>query len=174
MPKTTLNDLQLVLLSHAANNENGSVLPLPDTAAQDEQRTTKELKALLRRKLLAEVPATDRHQSWRTDDDRLFGLVLTEAGRGALGLGADEQTSADAELVNASGTATALRSGSKIAAVVALLQRTEGATLDEMVEATGWQPHTTRAALTGLRKKGHVVVKTKRDEVTCYCTAVEG
>jgi len=38
----------------------------------------------------------------------------------------------------------------------------------ELVTATGWLPHTTRAALTGLRKKGHVVEKTKRDDATCY------
>jgi hypothetical protein len=56
----------------------------------------------------------------------------------------------------------------KIAAVIALLRREEGATLDELVEATGWLPHTTRAALTGLRKKGHVLDKSKRGDVTCY------
>lgn len=56
----------------------------------------------------------------------------------------------------------------KSALVLSLLQRTEGATLTELVAATGWLPHTTRAALTGLRKKGHVLEKTKRDEVTCY------
>jgi hypothetical protein len=37
-----------------------------------------------------------------------------------------------------------------------------------MVEATGWLPHTTRAALTGLRKKGHAVDRRKRNDVTCY------
>ena len=42
--------------------------------------------------------------------------------------------------------------GSKSAAVIALLQREQGATLAEMIEATGWLPHTTRAALTGLKK----------------------
>lgn len=59
----------------------------------------------------------------------------------------------------------------KIAAVIALLQRPEGATLDEMIEATGWLPHTTRAALTGLKKKGHTITKSKRDDVTCYFIA---
>lgn len=44
---------------------------------------------------------------------------------------------------------------SKISQVIALLQRPEGATLAELVAATGWLPHTARAALTGLRKKGH-------------------
>src|SRR5208337_2393059 len=29
-----------------------------------------------------------------------------------------------------------------------------GATIDELIDATGWLPHTTRAALTGLRKRG--------------------
>ena len=43
--KTRLNDLQLVLLSHAAKNEPGSVLPLPDAAAQDQERAAKELKS---------------------------------------------------------------------------------------------------------------------------------
>ena len=56
----------------------------------------------------------------------------------------------------------------KIAAVISLLQRKQGATLDEMIEATGWLPHTTRAALTGLKKKGHTIARDKRGEATCY------
>ena len=52
--------------------------------------------------------------------------------------------------------------------VLALLQRPDGATLAELISATNWKPHTTRAALTGLRKKGHAIVKGKRGEVTCY------
>jgi hypothetical protein len=60
------------------------------------------------------------------------------------------------------------RGPTKIATVIALLERSEGATLAEMVEATGWLPHTTRAALTGLKKKGHSITKDKRDDVTCY------
>lgn len=60
------------------------------------------------------------------------------------------------------------RGPSKISAVIALLEREQGATLAEMVEATGWLPHTTRAALTGLKKKGHTITRDKRDDVTCY------
>ena len=37
-----------------------------------------------------------------------------------------------------------------------------------MVKATGWLPHTTRAALTGLKKKGHTIQRDKRGDVTCY------
>jgi hypothetical protein len=57
---------------------------------------------------------------------------------------------------------------SKTATVIALLQRADGATLGDLVAATGWLPHTTRAALTGLRKKGHVIDKTKVDGVSVY------
>ena len=57
---------------------------------------------------------------------------------------------------------------SKIGGVIALLEREQGATLDEMVKATGWLPHTTRAALTGLKKKGHTIERDKRDDVTSY------
>ena len=52
--------------------------------------------------------------------------------------------------------------------VVALLQRKQGATLDEMIKVTGWLPHTTRAALTGLKEKGNVMARKKRGEKTCY------
>ena len=49
-----------------------------------------------------------------------------------------------------------------------LLVRDSGATLDEMVSATGWLPHTTRAALTGLKKKGFALSSDKIDGVRTY------
>ena len=54
-------------------------------------------------------------------------------------------------------SATAPREGTKMAEVVGLLKRDNGATLDELIAATDWLPHTVRAALTGLRKRGFVV-----------------
>ena len=56
--------------------------------------------------------------------------------------------------------------GTKQARVIALLERDSGATLDELVAATGWLPHTTRAALTGLRHNGFVLDKSKRQDGT--------
>ena len=56
--------------------------------------------------------------------------------------------------------------GTKQARVIALLERDTGATLDELVAATEWLPHTTRAALTGLRHKGFVLDKSKREDGT--------
>ena len=63
---------------------------------------------------------------------------------------------------------TSVKGPTKTTAVLTLLHRDKGATLTELVEATGWQPHTTRAVLTGLRKKGHTIERRKRDDVTCY------
>jgi DNA-binding IclR family transcriptional regulator len=61
-----------------------------------------------------------------------------------------------------------MKTPTKSALVLALLQREQGATLAELVEATDWQPHTTRAMLTGLRRKGHMIERRKRHDVTCY------
>lgn len=56
----------------------------------------------------------------------------------------------------------------KRARMIALLEVKEGASLDDMVAATGWLPHTTRAALTGLRKSGKIIESEKADGVRRY------
>ncbi|MES2908972.1 MAG: DUF3489 domain-containing protein [Pseudomonadota bacterium] len=43
--------------------------------------------------------------------------------------------------------------GTKSEALLKLLRRPKGASMAEMEKATGWQAHSVRAALTGLRKK---------------------
>ena len=52
--------------------------------------------------------------------------------------------------------------------IIGLMQRACGATLDELVAATGWLPHTTCAALTGLKKKGHQLTNDKVDGLRRY------
>ena len=52
--------------------------------------------------------------------------------------------------------------------LAALVVRDEGATLDQMIAATGWLPHTTRAALTGLKKKGYAISSDKVDRIRTY------
>ena len=59
---------------------------------------------------------------------------------------------------------SAPRGGTKLARVIALLQRDHGATIDELIAATGWLAHTTRAALTGLRKRGYAVAIDRSDK----------
>ena len=46
--------------------------------------------------------------------------------------------------------------------VTRLLNRKAGATLDDITDATGWQPHSARAFMSGLRKKGHTIIREQR------------
>jgi len=54
--------------------------------------------------------------------------------------------------------------GTKLARVVELLQQDRGASIDELIAVTGWLPHTTRAVLTGLRKRGFVTAIDRSDK----------
>ena len=65
-------------------------------------------------------------------------------------------------------SAVAPKRETKADKVIALLKRKQGASLDEMVQATDWMPHTARAAMTGLKKKGHAIERTKVDGVSRY------
>lgn len=49
------------------------------------------------------------------------------------------------------------RAGSKLAIVIELLARPEGATIAEMATATGWQEHSVRGALSGILAKRYGV-----------------
>ena len=64
---------------------------------------------------------------------------------------------------------TKLKPQTKSDKVIALLGRAKGASLDEICNATNWQPHSARAFLTGLRKKGLVLAREQgADEGTTY------
>lgn len=56
----------------------------------------------------------------------------------------------------------------KTARLLAMLKTDDGASVEEISDALGWLQHTVRAALTGLRKKGHDVVRAKQGSVTTY------
>ncbi|MGJ3230731.1 MAG: DUF3489 domain-containing protein [Oceanicaulis sp.] len=61
-------------------------------------------------------------------------------------------------------SAPAYRDGTKKARLFELLQSPDGVSVDLLSETLGWKPHTTRAALTGLRKDGHELVKLPPEE----------
>lgn len=55
----------------------------------------------------------------------------------------------------------ATRSESKKVRLIAMLRQPDGSTIAAISAALGWQAHTTRAAITGLRKAGHAVETAK-------------
>ena len=172
MPK--LSDTQLVILSAAAQREDRNVLPLPGSLRGGAAK--KVVGALLSRGLIAETTTESQTKAdaslnriWRNDDDgRAVLLHITDAGLAAIGIepdtaesaptGADEAASAAAGR-NAPTEATPApkartpRAGTKQAKLIEMLRAKDGATIDEIVAATGWQPHTVRGAMSGALKK---------------------
>jgi hypothetical protein len=58
----------------------------------------------------------------------------------------------------------------KSATILKLLRRPKGASIAQLQNATNWQAHSIRAAMTGLRKKGHEIERSGKDRksVTVY------
>ena len=115
-------------------------------------------------------------------------LVITDTGLRAIGVDADEKTSRQSRptktqakkrsrrVVQKSTTTTpkgkksqtAVRPGTKQALLVNLLKRKKGTTIEAFVAATGWLPHTVRAALTRLRQHGFRIERVREDGVSRY------
>ncbi|SFC90553.1 DUF3489 domain-containing protein [Tropicimonas isoalkanivorans] len=171
---TKLSDTQLVILSAAAQREDRNVLPLPGSLRGG--AAAKVVGALLKRGLIAET-ATDNqtkadaalNRIWRNDEDgNAILLHITDAGLALIGVepesgdsaptGANEAPSAEAPQdapteADAAPKARTPRTGTKQAKLIEMLRADGGATIDEIVAETGWQPHTVRGAFAGALKK---------------------
>lgn len=62
------------------------------------------------------------------------------------------------------------RRPTKTAKVQAMLQRPSGASLQAICKATGWQPHSARAALSTLRKKGVSIERRQAEQAGAPAT----
>lgn len=171
---TKLSDTKLVILSAAAQREDRNVLPLPGSLRGG--AAAKVVGALLSRALIAETATDNRTKAdtalnriWRNDEDgNAILLHITDAGLAAIGIepeggesaptDADEAPSAEppkdapAEADPAPKARTP-RTGTKQAKLIEMLRVDGGATIDEIVAETGWQPHTVRGAFAGALKK---------------------
>ena len=64
---------------------------------------------------------------------------------------------------------TDIKAPSKLDQLTKLLARKNGATIAEMMQATGWQQHSVRGALAGsLKKRGLVITSEKIDGTRRY------
>jgi hypothetical protein len=183
---TKLTDSQLIVLSAAAARDDGLAV---SPAKMNKAAAVKIGSSLVARKLMRELKAKAGMSVWREDEDgRPISLIITKAGRVAIGAevgDTGEETIALSKSVKVpcSGSRVRLhseklprkrnvdqrpRAGSKLALVIKMLGRKSGATLEALVEATGWLPHTTRAAFTGLRKRGFAIERSREGDASVY------
>ncbi|WP_085811394.1 DUF3489 domain-containing protein [Sphingomonas sp. TZW2008] len=158
---TKLTDTQCILLSSAAQRGTGSVYPLPTTITTGPGPIARTLNLLAKRGLVEERETSTPEEVWRVEEITRYGIFVTAAGLVAIGV--DDRAGQ-----GRGRAAVPAPAQTKAAQVLALLGRSNGATLPELIAATGWLPHTTRAFLTALRKKGHTLTKSKREDATCY------
>lgn len=156
-----LTDTQLIILSQASQRGSGLVLPLPENICANEGAKTTVLKSLLAKGFIEEVAG---QPSWRIEPDGVsITLQITAAGLSALRI--DEPGEETQETTPVRKT----QKGTKLALIEKLLRRARGVSVLELGSATGWQPHSLRAAMTGLRKKGFDIQTGKNTRgVTVY------
>lgn len=165
-PMPHLNDTQRVLLAHASQRADNSVYPLPSSLRDAEPRILRAISALTKHNLVEQREALDGPGGPRVDGDLRYDLFVTAAGLAAIGVCDGDGAVTGSEV--AVPPPPSPPRASKVSAVIALLSRDGGATTPELIDATGWLPHTTRAVLTGLRKKGHIIERSNRNDATCY------
>ena len=166
-----LTDTQMIILSAAAERDDGSIHPLPKTLKGG--AVTKVTGALLRRGLIAEAPRRngaaigEANFAITAEGARAINVEpaecphLADTGARPADGGQEGKAAAPAPAKAkkaATGRDTAKgpgkqRAGTKQALVVEMLRRPEGATVDQIMAATGWQRHTVRGAFAGAIKK---------------------
>jgi len=168
---TLLSDTQAVILSAACAREGGFLLPV--TANLKGGAVNMVLTSLIKKELAEEVPAEPGAPIWREDEDgNPLTLRATRAAYEALGMVADtgadtapeeepaedmadlqETAPTEADAATEGQVVRKTRQGSKQEALIAMLKRPEGASIEEIATAFGWQAHTVRGAIAGALKK---------------------
>jgi hypothetical protein len=166
-----LTDAQLVMMRDAAQCKD-RCLSAPVTIKG--AAFSKVAAKLTKLGLVREIEAKPGAAIWRCDDaGQGYALKLTAAGLKAIAIDegspeaiepgeAPQPQAKDGASPDEGGDpawVAAPRAGSKLALVIELLRRADGATIVDLTQATGWLPHTMRAALTGLRKRGYAVIR---------------
>ena len=172
---TQLSDSQLVILAAAAQRDDGSLLPIPQSLTAKGAALSKVVETLCKRKLAEERRSINGAAEWRRDEEnRSLGLFITSGGLLALGLDDTERKTSSqvtASIPPQRKTAAArprgkprkaspaspkqrgARSQSKQDLVIQMLRRLSGVTIDDIIAKTGWQPHSVRGFFSGTREK---------------------
>ena len=147
-----LTDTQLAILSEAAQDPECRVT-IPDRLRGG--AVAKVVGPLLAKGLVEEAAHRPGLVAYRTaEDGSQLSLVITDAGLEALGIEIEPAAELPVEETREGPAPTRTpRSGTKQAMLIGILERPEGATIEEVIAATGWQAHTVRGAISGALKK---------------------
>ncbi|MBC9248337.1 DUF3489 domain-containing protein [Paracoccus sp. 11-3] len=152
---TKLTDTQTLILTRASARPGNLALPLPDGLHGAAAKMA--IGRMVKLGLIKEVEANTRRGEplWReTGDGHGTTLIATEAGLAAIGIDpVVVKTMAGLRDAKPEAIAAAQRPGTKRAQLIAMLQAKDGATIAEIAEATGWQAHSIRGAISGSLKK---------------------
>ena len=152
MTQIQLSDAQAVILSTACAREDGTVFPV--TTGLKGGAVGNVCKSLLKRGLIEEVAATDLDTVWRHDEERgPITLRATPLAYSTLGITEEPEGRRMTSRRRAAPEPARRRTGTKQEALIAMLRAEGGATIDEIVAALDWQPHTARGAMSGALKK---------------------
>jgi hypothetical protein len=161
MTQIQLTDTQSIILSTACGRDDGMVFPI--TAKLKGGAVGNVCKSLLKYALLEEVAATDLNTVWRHDEERgSITLRATPLAYSTLGITDDP---APATSITSGTEPLRRRIGTKQDTLIAMLRAPEGATIEELVAATGWLSHTVRGSMSGALKKklGLIITSEKMD-----------
>jgi len=156
------------VLQHAALHTEGRLLWFPENLKGGAK--AKVLGSLSKRDLI-----TSQGPDWFVAAPGYAALGLPRCA--PVTLAALEAVIANATAADQPAQKSTQRTPSKQAQVLALLQRDEGATLQQMCALTGWQAHTVRGALAGaFKKKLGLVITSSKDAggERTYRLATEG
>ena len=149
MTQIQLSDAQAVILSTACAREDGAVFPV--TASLKGGAVGNVCKSLLKLGLIEEIPAADLNTVYRHDEERgPITLRATPLAYSTLGITDEQDETPPTETPT---DPIQRRKGTKQETLIEMLRAEGGATIDEIVAATGWQPHTVRGAMSGALKK---------------------
>ena len=150
MTQIQLSNAQTIILSTACARQDGAVFPV--TTSLKGGAVGNVCKSLLKHGLIEEVKASDHNTVWRHDET--LGSITLQATRQAhVVLGISDTPQTEELATDTESEPPHRRSGSKTDILIAMLRTESGATIDEIAEATSWQSHSIRGAISGILKK---------------------
>lgn len=144
------------MLSVAAQREDRCLEPLPP---MDSRAARTFGSRLIEGGFARELKAREGQPVWHHDkeSDQDYTLKLTASG---MKIAAEQANAPEhAPSSKAAGLLQHPRPTSKLAQLIALLSQGGGITIEDISKSMGWLPHTTRATLTGLRKRGISIIR---------------